>query len=345
MLPATIKPFLTAALSACGLGALLLWAAPGLASMPPAALTNATPVHFTSVWTLARTRTLPLAAADATPLVVAVDDDEQLWIADQTRHEVAAYKHSGTRVRRVAVPARGVVTSISFGNNQRMLLAMQRGTLSFPLGDLRVHTGQRLVHKDYGLLYARTYPIYWDSSTVRAMVADAQARGEYCAASPPTTIVPRTACISRRGTVYAAVPLLSLIERYASDGRTFSAFTLAPLRPLVPCGLIVTRDEELVLADALRQRVIVMDSRARVKTVLACRDAQRVFIAPQYKTGWLMLDAAAAELSLVASEGRLLQTCSLRGMACAAALMPARNTLWLFDTQHWTWQDYAPRRR
>jgi len=338
--------FRAATAAVCRLGALLLWmAAPCLASAPPATLTNAMALHFTSVWTLARTRAMPLAADDATPLVVTVDDDEQLWIADQSRHEVCAYKHSGTRTQRVSVPARGVVTSISFGDNQRILFALQRGTLSFPLGDLRVHTGQRLVSKDYGLLYSRTYPNYWDSSSVRTMVAEAQARGEYCAASPPTTILPRTACISRRGTVYVAVPLLSLIERYASNGRTFSAFTLAPVRPLVPCSLIVTRDEELVLADALRHRVIIMDSRARVKTVLACRDAQRLFIAPHYKTGWLMLDPAAEQLSLFASEGRVLQTCSTRGLPFAAALMPARNTLWLFDTQHWTWHDYALNRR
>ncbi|MCX7002798.1 MAG: hypothetical protein NTV22_05925 [bacterium] len=335
----------TAARLAGGLGALLLWASACPASMPFATLTNAMPEHFTSVWTLARTRAMPLAAADATPLVIATDDNEQLWIADQTQHEVCAYKHSGTRTQRVSVPARGVVTSISFGDDQRILFALQRGTPSFPLGDLRVHTGQRLVSKDYGLLYTRTYPNYWDGSRVSTMVANAQARREYCAASPPTTIIPRTACISRRGTVYVAVPLLSLIERYASNGRTYTAFTLAPVRPLVPCSLIVTRDEELVLADALRNRIIVMDSRARVKTVLACQDAQQLFIAPHYKTGWLMLDPAAAELSLFASEGRLLQTCSTRGMSCAAALMPARNTLWLFDTQHWTWQDYAPHQR
>jgi len=340
VIPATTSTFLTAARRAGGLGALLLWTTvPCPASVT---LTNTPPVHFTSVWALARTRAMPLAASDAIPLVVAADDDERLWIADQTRHEICAYKHSGTRAQRVSVPARGVVTSISFGDDQRILFALQRGTLSFPLGELRVHTGQHLVSKDYGLLYTRTYPNYWDGSSVRAMVANAQARREYCAVSPPTVIVPRIACISRRGTVYVAVPLLSLIERYASNGRTYTAFTLATVRPLVPCSLIVTRDEELVLADALRHRVIVMDSRARVKAVLACRDAQRLFIAPHYKTGWLMLDPAAEELSLVAREGRILQTCSLHGMSFAAALMPARNTLWLFDTQHWTWHDYAP---
>jgi hypothetical protein len=334
-----------AARCVCALGAALL-----LAGMRHAAgATNApdvsAPAHFTSAWALVRTRPLPLTAADATPLIIANDDDEQLWIADQRRHEVSAYTRGRRRTQRVSVPARGVITSVYFGDDQRILFALQRGTMSYPLGDLRVHTGEHLLSKNYGLLYNRTYPNYWDSSKLSAMMASARERGEYCAVSPPTVIVPRTACISRRGTVYIAVPLLSIIERYAANGKTYSAFTLDSVRPLVPCSLIITRAEELILADALRNRVIVMDSRARVKTVIPCQDATRVFLAPHYKRGWLMLDTAADELSLYTDEGRRLHGWPTRGMQVAAALLPARNMLWLFVPQQWSWYEYEPARR
>lgn len=311
----------------------------------PETLANVTLPAFTSFWRLARARPIPVEASNALPFVVACDDDARLWIADQRRHSVKAYNSSGARAAVVSVPSRGIVTAIDFDNNNRILFANQRGELGYPIGELRVHTGARVLGKDYALIFKRTYPKYWVSGTLSDALEAARTRGEYAEATLPTSITPRIAGMSPQGTLYVAVPLLALIERYSADGRTVSAVRLTDYRPLVLCWLLVTRGNELILGDALRQRIIIMDTRARVITSFDCPQVQSAVAAKRPDDGWILLQPDANTLTLFGVGGVVVEEYSLAGLDCGTLLMPNARTCWAFDTNHWRWLRYERIRR
>jgi len=341
MAGALIQRALLAVLLACAACAAL-----GATNTVPAArlAANAAAACFpplTASWRLVWTRPIPLKPSNAFPFVAAADSHGRLWLADQLRNNLCVYDRSGLRRERIPVAARGFVTSISFDDSSgRVLAATQRGELRWPIGEYYLCSMNRASGRDISLKRNRTYPQYWDGLNVSDDLELARLRGEVTAATSPSNITPWLVTLSPRGTVFMALPLLSIIERHSADGRTISDSYLEDLRPWSPCWLIATMDNRLLVADALRKRLILLDTTLQIRTSWPRDTVARLVPAPRPDAGWLLLDPAGRTLELFGRAGMPEGSWSLPPGRGLAALMPRRDILWLFDEPTWTWQAY-----
>jgi len=294
---------------------------------------------LTSAWRLAWVRPVPVARAAAAPLVVAAGRNQRLWIADQNAGEVQVYTTRGRQLARLKVAKRGVISALDFDRADRLLVAQQRRELRVPLGDVRVFEGSSSSAGSYRMIRSRTYPKYWTGRSVAEEIELARARGEYTAFTPPDQLVMRGAAITPRGSVFVIVPVLSTMERFSADGATASTYMMTELRPWSPCWVIATRDGELVLGDARNERMLLMDTAGRAKAAWPVTRVGEQIACARPGRGWLMLDPRAHTMAWYGREG-VSEGQQRLPAAYEAVAMPDARTLWLFDTNEWTWHEY-----
>ena len=306
-------------------------AAPTASNQPPA---------LTSSWNHLWIRDIPLKASNAFPFVAAADPYERLWLADQREGIVNVYSKQGLRRDSVRAP-RGTVVAIYFDDEGgQALVASQRGEMRWPLGDYYLFSMDRQSGRDITKTRNRTYPKYWTGRSAEDELELSRRRGEFTEVTSPSNIVRWTLVLSPHGSVVMVLPVFSIIERHGADGKTVSDSLAESLRPWSPCWLLATRNDQFLIGDTLGKRIVLAEPAMKPRMAWPRENVAGLVPAPRPDTGWLLLDPTARTIELAGAGGRAEGTWRLPPGQWLAALMPRRNTLWLFESTTWTWHAY-----